>query len=358
MTESILHGWKHVQQNICSGLSSTAIFDVFLPASKRHLMCQVSGLGMEDPVYGTRERGPSHASQIYDDMSVGNVAEDMKDVVSVASDHTATEGDGLDLGAFHASLMTIPTDISLETNNRHYSSFNAITDIRPGSPSSCLRFQSTTKAQKRPSLSSSRASNKTEPVPAQKNDSQWDPSHRTSSRSEIPSRPHATYIRRRNETMVEREIPLISLSLSDQQNLFSERRTKMLRVPSLCLCKRNRERKRKWRKIRQKLQHGNDRSIIVTTKPQSRPYLPLLSPGHWQRKYKAKIYGYPRPWHRPHLPPTVAMEFYRSFPGLTCSDRKNNIRNETTHAVKFNKTEKEKKQVTVIIQCLTAAKEW
>ena len=31
MTESILYEWKHVQQNICSGLSSTAIWDVFLP---------------------------------------------------------------------------------------------------------------------------------------------------------------------------------------------------------------------------------------------------------------------------------------------------------------------------------------
>ena len=57
------------------------------PSKKnRQLMRQVSALGMEDPVFGTTEDGPQHPSNIFDDMSLGDVPEDMRDLVSIASD--------------------------------------------------------------------------------------------------------------------------------------------------------------------------------------------------------------------------------------------------------------------------------
>jgi len=91
--------------------------------SRRGLMRQVSGLGMEDPGFGTRESGPEHPSQIFDDMSVNDLPEDMRDMVSIASDHTAhfdeeggDEG-GLDLATFQASLGDLHRSMSDFSSN-------------------------------------------------------------------------------------------------------------------------------------------------------------------------------------------------------------------------------------------------
>jgi hypothetical protein len=69
-------------------------------------MRQVSALGMEDPVFRTMEQGPPHhPSNIYDDMGITHLPVDMMDMVSVASDPTATLHEGfLDLTLFQQSL--------------------------------------------------------------------------------------------------------------------------------------------------------------------------------------------------------------------------------------------------------------
>lgn len=85
------------------------------PSKKnRQLMRQVSALGMEDPVFGTTEDGPKHPSNIFDDMSLGDVPQDMRDLVSIASDPTADVGGGIDQQAYHRSLGSLRRQSILE----------------------------------------------------------------------------------------------------------------------------------------------------------------------------------------------------------------------------------------------------
>lgn len=83
--------------------------------SKAKLMRQVSALGMEDPVFRTTESGPEHPSNIFDDMGVHDVPSDMMDMVTVASDHTATKEDGIDMVFFQMSLST--AQFSVDSRN-------------------------------------------------------------------------------------------------------------------------------------------------------------------------------------------------------------------------------------------------
>ncbi|GAX20876.1 hypothetical protein FisN_7Hh195 [Fistulifera solaris] len=85
--------------------------DIIPTKSNRDLMRQISGLGMIDPVYGTREASPLHQSIIFDDMSLGDIPDDFKDAVSVASDRTATDGNGFDSTFFTASLLFSADDL-------------------------------------------------------------------------------------------------------------------------------------------------------------------------------------------------------------------------------------------------------
>ena len=80
-----------------------------IAASKktRELMRQVSALGMEDPIFGTTEDGPQHPSNIFDDMSLNDVPEDMRDCISIASDPTAEVCGGIDMAIYHTSLGDI-----------------------------------------------------------------------------------------------------------------------------------------------------------------------------------------------------------------------------------------------------------
>jgi hypothetical protein len=57
---------------------------------QRQLMRMVSGLGMEDPVFGNiaGQLRPKHASNIYDDMDLDDVPEDMRDMLTLVSDRT------------------------------------------------------------------------------------------------------------------------------------------------------------------------------------------------------------------------------------------------------------------------------
>jgi hypothetical protein len=75
--------------------------------SRKNLMRQVSGLGMEDPVFRTSkdDGSPEHPSNIFDDMSFSDVPEDMRDLVSIVSDPTAARGVGLDIECYEQVLM-------------------------------------------------------------------------------------------------------------------------------------------------------------------------------------------------------------------------------------------------------------
>eukprot|EP00535_Pseudo-nitzschia_heimii_P010221 CAMPEP_0197192060 /NCGR_PEP_ID=MMETSP1423-20130617/24451_1 /TAXON_ID=476441 /ORGANISM="Pseudo-nitzschia heimii, Strain UNC1101" /LENGTH=416 /DNA_ID=CAMNT_0042644873 /DNA_START=258 /DNA_END=1508 /DNA_ORIENTATION=- len=60
---------------------------------QRQLMRQISGLGLEDPVFGKTldfddSIAKEHASFIFDDMDINDIPEDMRDMVSQASDRT------------------------------------------------------------------------------------------------------------------------------------------------------------------------------------------------------------------------------------------------------------------------------
>ena len=64
--------------------------------SKKALMRQVSALGMEDPVFQTKEKNPEHPSaNIFDDMGVEDMPKGMEDLLSVASDPTDDQVRGL-----------------------------------------------------------------------------------------------------------------------------------------------------------------------------------------------------------------------------------------------------------------------
>jgi hypothetical protein len=81
-------------------------------SSNKAIMRRVSGLGMEDPVFGTRAdegRPDNPSAHIFDDMSIGDVPEDMRDLVSIASDQTAFRGAGLDQPIYETLSVTRST---------------------------------------------------------------------------------------------------------------------------------------------------------------------------------------------------------------------------------------------------------
>ena len=66
------------------------IMNVVTTDFRRCLQRQISGLGMEDPIFKSGGcEWPTHPSLIYDDMSYQKVPDDMKDLVTVDSDPTA-----------------------------------------------------------------------------------------------------------------------------------------------------------------------------------------------------------------------------------------------------------------------------
>ena len=99
------HTPRHRNGKTADRCSAAVQREIISTKSNRDLMRQISGLGMIDPVYGTREASPLHQSIIFDDMSLGDIPDDFKDAVSVASDHTATDGNGFDSAFFSASLQ-------------------------------------------------------------------------------------------------------------------------------------------------------------------------------------------------------------------------------------------------------------
>ena len=76
------------------------------------LMRRIGALGMEDPVFGTKEQGPDHASHLYEDMSLGDVPLDMRDLISIASDPTAELDNGIDSIVFHTSMNEVSQSMS------------------------------------------------------------------------------------------------------------------------------------------------------------------------------------------------------------------------------------------------------
>jgi hypothetical protein len=65
-----------------------------LTPQQRALMRQVSGLGLEDPVFGTNHESstrPRHPPNVFEDMDIADVPEGMKEMLSIFSDHTDPE---------------------------------------------------------------------------------------------------------------------------------------------------------------------------------------------------------------------------------------------------------------------------
>jgi hypothetical protein len=87
------------------------------PTTKqRQLMRMVSGLGMEDPVFGriADQVTPKHASNIYDDMDLHDVPEDMRDLLTLVSDRTG--GVDLDDDIFDSPLSSRENESDQRTN--------------------------------------------------------------------------------------------------------------------------------------------------------------------------------------------------------------------------------------------------
>jgi hypothetical protein len=97
-----------VQMRFCSGDESNSSHDdldetrhitrsgmevrgvIVASPRQRQLMRQVSALGLEDPIFGTMcdQLNPLHGSNIFADMDFADVPEDMRDMLSLASDRT------------------------------------------------------------------------------------------------------------------------------------------------------------------------------------------------------------------------------------------------------------------------------
>eukprot|EP00522_Entomoneis_paludosa_P007944 CAMPEP_0172447000 /NCGR_PEP_ID=MMETSP1065-20121228/6406_1 /TAXON_ID=265537 /ORGANISM="Amphiprora paludosa, Strain CCMP125" /LENGTH=661 /DNA_ID=CAMNT_0013198193 /DNA_START=292 /DNA_END=2277 /DNA_ORIENTATION=- len=80
--------------------------------SSRLLMRSVSGLGMEDPVLGEREAVRDFPEAFTDEESLGDIANDIRDAISVASDPTADVNSGVDITLFHRSLGDLNCPVS------------------------------------------------------------------------------------------------------------------------------------------------------------------------------------------------------------------------------------------------------
>lgn len=91
--------------------------------SSTKLMRQISALGMEDPIFCTTEDVPDHPSNIFADMGLEDIPSDMLDLMSVASDPTATRGAGLDESFLQLNLtcfMQTPSSLLASSNESSF----------------------------------------------------------------------------------------------------------------------------------------------------------------------------------------------------------------------------------------------
>ena len=84
-------------------LPSQPCSELFVTRSRRHLMRQVSALGMGD-VTTLRKTGQNKQQLFFDDMSANALPEGMRDMFSICSDPTAEPGQGLDTKHYYSSL--------------------------------------------------------------------------------------------------------------------------------------------------------------------------------------------------------------------------------------------------------------
>ena len=122
MSQSRMSPKRSVSSNV-SPTRKSGIRRLISPSrSGIRAMRQVSGLGMEDPIFQTNEEGPAHPSNIFSDMGVDDIANDCVDMVSVASDHTADSMDGLDRELFNMSLnnVTAQSPVRLRPSMRDF----------------------------------------------------------------------------------------------------------------------------------------------------------------------------------------------------------------------------------------------
>lgn len=102
------------------------------PTTKqRQLMRKVSGLGMEDPVFGkiAEQLNPAHASNFFDDMDLDDVPEDMKDMMTFVSDRTDAvdlDDDILDSPAGSSHLLGSQFESSLRAMSNFHNSCSSL----------------------------------------------------------------------------------------------------------------------------------------------------------------------------------------------------------------------------------------
>jgi len=89
-------------------LSGPRVGGVIAPSNRqRQLMRQVSGLGLEDPVFGKNVCLDDSASNFFDDMDINDIPEDMRDMVSLASDRT-DEIEAYDVQSYDSKSYATP----------------------------------------------------------------------------------------------------------------------------------------------------------------------------------------------------------------------------------------------------------
>jgi hypothetical protein len=100
-------------------LSGPRVGGVIAPSNRqRQLMRQVSGLGLEDPVFGKNicvddSIKKEQASNFFDDMDINDIPEDMRDMVSLASDRT-DEIETYDVQSFDSKSFATPLGLAEE----------------------------------------------------------------------------------------------------------------------------------------------------------------------------------------------------------------------------------------------------
>jgi hypothetical protein len=96
MASNAVLNWNRMEDSM---LQEEAEFPVRQPISptksSNRLMRQISALGMEDPIFHTKEVVPVHPSNIFDDMGFNDIPSDMMDLLSIASDPTAALDEGI-----------------------------------------------------------------------------------------------------------------------------------------------------------------------------------------------------------------------------------------------------------------------
>lgn len=101
---------------------ASEIGGIIAPTNRqKQLMRQVSGLGLEDPIFGKNlhlddSMNKEHASFFFEDMDINDIPEDMRDMFSLASDRTDVVDTDLDVQSYDSKSFGSLPPLGLEDN--------------------------------------------------------------------------------------------------------------------------------------------------------------------------------------------------------------------------------------------------